>query len=67
LGWGNGGSRDAGAGPAFTGFGMLMATATATTADGTAIQAGYTNRTGKTMNNGDSAYGSSATASAAVT
>jgi hypothetical protein len=66
AGFGNGASRDGGAGPAFTGFGMKMVTATAATvANGAAIEVGFTNRSGVTMTIGQSAFGSSAAASAA--
>jgi hypothetical protein len=71
LGFGNGGSRDAGAGPAFTGFGMKMVTATAPVASGVAIETGFLNRTyalgGPPLNATESAFGSSNTASPAVT
>lgn len=67
LGFGNGGSRDAGAGPAFTGFGSKMVTATGAVANGAAIEAGFVNRSGVGMVTGQSAFGSSTTASAAVT
>lgn len=67
LAFGNGGSRDAGAGPAFTGFGMKMVTAAGAVADGAAIEAGFTNRTGRAMVATDSAFGSNTTASPAVT
>ena len=63
---GQGGSRDAGAGPAFTGFLTKMVTATATTANGSAIEAGWLNRSGVSMSVGQSAFGSSTAASAAV-
>jgi hypothetical protein len=66
LGFGNGGSRDAGAGPAFTGFPIKMVTATGAVADGAAIEAGFINRSGVAMVATQSAHGSSATASAAV-
>jgi hypothetical protein len=65
AGFGNGGSRDAGAGPAFTGFGAKMVTATAIVANGAAIEAGYVNRSGVSMAIGQSAFGSSTTANAA--
>jgi len=61
---GNGGSRDAGAGPAFTGFLMKMVTGAA--AAGAAIEAGWINRTGAATVAGQSAFGSSNAASAAV-
>jgi hypothetical protein len=67
LNFGNGGSRDAGAGPTFTGFGMKVVTATATVANGAAIEAGFTNRQGVDITTGLSQFGSSAAASPAVT
>lgn len=66
LGFGNGGSRDAGAGPAYTGFGAKTVTATGSVATGAAIETGFLNRTGSAMVSGQSAFGSSNTASAAV-
>jgi len=66
LGFGNGGSRDAGAGPAFTGFAEKMVTATGTVANGADIEVGFANRSGVSMTIGQSAFGSSATASQAV-
>lgn len=62
-----GSSRDAGAGPAFTGFGLKMVTAAGAVADGAAIETGFVNRTGAGMVATDSAFGSSTTASPAVT
>ena len=67
LGFGAGSSRDAGAGPAFTGFATKMVTATGAVADGAAIEAGFTNRTGVAMVNTQSAFGSATAASPAVT
>jgi len=67
LAFGAGSSRDAGAGPAFTGFGTKMVTAAGAVADGAAIEAGFTNRTGVAMIATQSAFGSSTTASPAVT
>lgn len=67
VAFGGGASRDAGAGPAFTGFPMKMVTAAGAVADGAAIEAGFINRTGRAMVATDSAYGSSTTASPAVT
>lgn len=64
---GNGGSRDAGAGPAFTGFGTKTVTATATVANGAAVEAGFVNRSGQSITTGQSVFGSSTTASPAVT
>lgn len=63
---GNGGSRDGGAGPAFTGFAERMVTAVGSVANGAAIEAGFTNRTGVTMVAGQSAFGSSSTVLAAA-
>ena len=71
LAFGNGGSRDAGAGPAFTGFGTKMVTATGAVAVGAAIEAGFINRTypagGPGMVATESAFGSATAASPAVT
>jgi len=69
LGAGNGGSRDAGAGPAFTGFGMnVVANPTAAViANGAVIEAGWVNRMGVDLLGLASALGSSTTASPAVT
>lgn len=64
-GAGQGGSRDAGAGPAFTGFLEKMVTAVGGVANGAAIEAGFINRSGVAMVAGQSAFGSSAAASAA--
>jgi hypothetical protein len=64
LGAGNGAARDAGAGPAFTGFPMKMVTATIEVANGADIEAGFANRTGLTMPADTSAFGSDALASA---
>jgi hypothetical protein len=62
---GNGGSRDAGAGPAFTAFAMKMVTATGAVANGAAIEAGFLNRSNIAMVTGQSAFGSDAAALAA--
>lgn len=67
LGFGNGGSRDAGAGPAFTGFSVKTVTATATVANGAVVETGWTNRSGVSITAGQSVFGSSVTASPAVT
>lgn len=64
---GNGGSRDAGAGPAFTGFSMKLVTAVADDANGAVIEAGWVNRSGVVLGNGQSQFGSSTAASPAVT
>ena len=67
LGFGNGASRDAGAGPAFTGFGMKMVTASGTVAEGAAVETGFTNRSGRSVVTGESVFGSATAASPAVT
>lgn len=67
LAFGAGASRDAGAGPAFTGFATKAVTATGAVADGAAIEAGFTNRTGIAMIATQSAFGSATAASPAVT
>ena len=65
LGAGNGASRDAGAGPAFTGFAMKMVTAAGDAIDnGDVVETGWTNRSGETINTDDSVFGSDVTASA---
>jgi hypothetical protein len=66
LAFGNGASRDAGAGPAFTGFAMKTVTATATVANGAVVELGFTNRSGRSITNGQSVFGSDIAASAAV-
>lgn len=67
LAFGGGGSRDAGAGPAYTGFATKTVTATGAVADGAAIETGFVNRNnGAAMVSGQSAFGSSTAASAAV-
>lgn len=67
LGFGGGGSRDAGAGPAFTGFGMKMVTAAADVAAAGVVETGFVNRSGVVIKSGNSQFGSSTTASVAVT
>jgi hypothetical protein len=67
LGFGNGGSRDAGAGPAFTGFGSKMVTAAGAVATGAVIETGFVNRTSRALVTGESAFGSATAASPAVT
>jgi hypothetical protein len=66
LGFGNGGSRDAGAGPAFTGFPVTMCTAAADTAVGGAIIAAFLNRGPGVLKAGYSTFGSGTNASPAV-
>jgi hypothetical protein len=58
CGAGNGGSRDGGAGPAFTGFALKMVTAAGAVVNGAAIEVGFINRSGITMAAGESAHGS---------
>lgn len=67
LGFGNGGSRDAGAGPAFTGFAAKTVTAAGTVAIGAAIEAGFVNRSVRSLVIGESAFGSATATSPAVT
>jgi len=67
LGWGNGASRDGGAGPAFTGFATKMVTAAGAVAIGAVIETGFTNRSDQVMVLNDSAFGSATAASAAIT
>jgi hypothetical protein len=63
---GGGGSRDAGAGPAYKGFVVKAVTAPGAVANGAAVEAGFTNRSGIAMTNGQSTFGSATAASAAV-
>ena len=67
LGFGYGGSRDAGAGPAFTGFGSKLVTAVADVANGAVIETGWVNRSNVTLKTGLSQFGSAVAASPAVT
>lgn len=67
LAFGNGGSRDAGAGPDFTGFATKTVTAAGTVANGAVIETGWVNRSGVSMVTGQSAFGNSSAASAPVT
>lgn len=62
---GGGGSRDAGAGPAFTGFASKMVTAAGAVAIGAAVEAGFLNRTPRALVANESVFGSSNAASAA--
>lgn len=63
---GQGGSRDAGAGPVFTGFAIKTVTAAATIANGAEVEAGFVNRSGLSISSGQSVFGSSTAASPAV-
>lgn len=64
LGYGNGGSRDAGAGPIFTGFATKMVTAAAGVAVGGVVEAGFANRAQRALVAGESVFGSATAASA---
>lgn len=66
LAFGNGATRDAGAGPAFTGFAMKTVTAAGTVANGGVVETGFTNRSGVSITIGQSVFGSDVAASAAV-
>jgi hypothetical protein len=61
---GNGGSRDAGGG---AGFATRMVTATASVANGGVVEAGFLNRSGQTITNGQSVFGSATAASTVPT
>ena len=63
---GNGGSRDGGAGPAFTGFVGKIVTATAGVANGVAVETGFINRSGVALVSGQSTLGSATAAQAAA-
>jgi len=65
VGAGNGGSRDGGAGPAFTGFPHKMVTAVATVANGGVVETGYVNRSGVSILATESVFGSASAAQAA--
>jgi hypothetical protein len=60
-----GGSRDAGAGPAFTGFKLKTVTAAGTVANGAVVETGFVNRSGVSLATGDSVFGLASAASAA--
>jgi hypothetical protein len=66
LNFGNGGSRDAGAGPIFVGFGMKLVTAVGTVAQGAAIESGFVNRQEVPITVGNSQFGSSNTSSPVI-
>ena len=57
---GNGGSRDGGTTP-FTGFPIKTVTASATVANGAAVETGWTNRSGVSITSGQSVFGSGST------
>jgi hypothetical protein len=64
---GNGGARDAGAGPAFQGFRLKTVTAAGAVANGSAVETGWINRSGVALTTGQSVFGSATAASGAVT
>lgn len=63
---GGGGSRDAGAGPAFTGFTAKWVTAAGAVADGAAVETGFVNRSGVALIATESVIGSASAAQAAA-
>lgn len=63
---GNGVARDAGAGPAYTGFPVKVVTAAAGVAAAAVVETGFTNRSGVALTTGQHTFGSSTAASAAV-
>lgn len=63
---GQGGSRDGGAGPTFTGFAMKTVTAAAGVANGAVVETGFVNRSGVALLNNQSVFGSASAATAAV-
>jgi hypothetical protein len=66
LGSGNGGSRDAGSAPNFTGFGMKMVTATGAVAIGAVVETGWVNRANRSLVANESIFGSAVAASGAI-
>jgi hypothetical protein len=62
---GNGGSRDGGAGPAFTGFPIKTVTAPGAVLNGADVEAGWANRSGVALVADQSVFGSGAAALAA--
>lgn len=64
VGFGNGGSRDAGTNG--TGFGVRASAASATVAEGAVITGTWVNRSGRTLVNGERTFGSGNAANAAV-
>lgn len=63
---GNGGSRDAGAGPAFTGFPMKLVTAAGAAANGAVVETGFVNRSNIALVTGQSVFASDIAALAAA-
>jgi hypothetical protein len=55
---GNGGSRDGGAGPAFTGFPLKSVTAVGAVANGAAVETNWQNRSGVALVAGQTVFGS---------
>jgi hypothetical protein len=66
LAFGNGGARDAGAGPIFTGFGTKMVTAVGTVTVGGVVETGFVNRADGSIVVGQSVFGSATAASPVV-
>ena len=64
--FGGGSSRDAGAGPNYTGFSLKTVTAPGAVALGAAVEAGFTNRSPVALTTGQTTFGSATAASAAV-
>jgi hypothetical protein len=62
---GNGGSRDAGAGPAFTSFTGKWVTAVGAVTNGSVVETGFVNRCGVTLAATQSVFGSASAAQAA--
>jgi hypothetical protein len=62
-GAGNGGSRDAGAGPAFTGFRIKSVTAAAGVANGAVVETGWVNRSGVALITGNTVFAPASAAS----
>lgn len=63
---GNGATRDAGAGPAFTGRVLKTVTAAGAVAVDAVIETGFLNRSGQALTTGQSTFGIASAASAAV-
>jgi hypothetical protein len=66
LAAGNGGTRDAGTGPAYTGYYLKTVTASGTVANGSAVETGFTNRSGMSIVAGQSVFGVSTAGSTAI-
>jgi hypothetical protein len=61
---GNDGSRDAGAGPAYTGFKLKSVTAVGAVANGAVVETGFVNRSGLALVAGNTVFASASAASA---